>query len=151
MTDHVVETRQVTVLGKLSSNGVVKMQFGTSQRDDDGGSEMVLGNHLKAAASDSLRKCASLLGVGLYLWRNNASEAPAAQPSAGPASSPEISGATEKQLGAIYAIGRDRGLERDDIEVRCRDSFGVAPEELSVKEASAFIDHLNALARRPAA
>ena len=60
-------------------------------------------------------------------------------------------GATEKQLRAIYAIGRDRGLERSDIEVRCRDSFGVTPEELSVKEASSFIDELDALERRTAA
>jgi hypothetical protein len=50
---------------------------------------------------------------------------------------------TEKQLKAIYAIGRAaQHLSDDDVDARCRAQFGCRPEELSRAEASQFIDLL---------
>jgi hypothetical protein len=58
------------VLGKLTAEGITKMQFGVSQvtREKNGGALISLGDDLKAAATDSLKKCATFLGVGLHLY-----------------------------------------------------------------------------------
>ena len=69
----VKETDEVVVLGELSANGIVKTQFGSSRitraRETD---EMIsLADDLKAAATDALKKAATLLGVGLHLYSNN--------------------------------------------------------------------------------
>ena len=46
------------------------MQFGVSQvtREKNGGALISLGDDLKAAATDALKKCATFLGVGLHLY-----------------------------------------------------------------------------------
>ena len=50
---------------------------------------------------------------------------------------------TEKQLKAIYAIGRAaQHLSEDEVDARCQAAFGCRPEELSRLEASQFIDML---------
>ena len=64
VTEHIVENDEIQVLGKLSAEGVTKMQFGASRTNGDGAPDMSLGDHLKAASSDSLRKCARSLPLG---------------------------------------------------------------------------------------
>jgi uncharacterized protein YbdZ (MbtH family) len=57
--------------------------------------------------------------------------------------SPNGSGATEKQIKAIYAIGRtNKRLTESQVDDRCAEVFGVAPAELTKAEASQFIDIL---------
>jgi uncharacterized protein YbdZ (MbtH family) len=57
--------------------------------------------------------------------------------------SPNGSGATEKQIKAIYAIGRaSKRLTEGQVDDRCAEVFGVAPAELTKAEASQFIDML---------
>ena len=67
---HEVREEEVLVVGKLSAGAVVKMAFGGSQvtRERESGSVVSLGDDLKAAATDSLKKCATFLGVGLHLY-----------------------------------------------------------------------------------
>jgi len=60
---------------------------------------------------------------------------------------PEVSSAgsvaTEKQLKAIYAIGRaSKRLSESQVDDRCAEVFGVRPNELTKAEASQFIDML---------
>jgi hypothetical protein len=64
------ETDEVVVLGELSANGIVKTQFGSSRitRARESGEMISLADDLKAAATDSLKKAATLLGVGLHLY-----------------------------------------------------------------------------------
>ncbi len=51
--------------------------------------------------------------------------------------------ATEKQLKAIYAIGQGNlGLSKGELDAKCKDIYGYAPQELSRWEASQFIDLL---------
>lgn len=51
--------------------------------------------------------------------------------------------ATEPQLKAIYAIARGAlALDEDALDGRCRDRYGVAPQELNRRQASEFIDAL---------
>ena len=50
---------------------------------------------------------------------------------------------TEKQLKAIYAIGRaSKRLSESQVDDRCAEVFGVKPSELTKAEASQFIDML---------
>ncbi len=70
VTEHMILDHEVIVVGKLTVNGVVKVQFGSSNitRDSQTGKTLCLGDDLKGAATDSLKKCASLLGIGLHLY-----------------------------------------------------------------------------------
>jgi len=59
------------------------------------------------------------------------------------AGSPNGSGATEKQIKAIYVIGRtNKRLTENQVDDRCAEVFGVSPAELTKAEASQFIDML---------
>lgn len=56
---------------------------------------------------------------------------------------PNGNAATEKQVKAIYAIGRaSKRLSEDQVNDRCAEVFGVRPNELTKAEASQFIDML---------
>jgi len=61
---------EVVVLGRLTADGVVKQQFGSSHITKAKGSDvpMCMGDDLKAAGSDALKKTATLMGVGLHLY-----------------------------------------------------------------------------------
>lgn len=58
------------VLGKLTAGGVVKQQFGSSKIAKTKGSDQALciGDDLKSAGSDALKKCSTLMGIGLHLY-----------------------------------------------------------------------------------
>jgi len=82
---------------------------------------------------------------------STARQTPLATPTAPPASNPmpptaingNGSGLTDKQLKAIYAIGRAaQHLSEDDVDARCQAQFGCLPEALSRAQASQFIDVL---------
>jgi hypothetical protein len=64
------ETGEILVLGQLSAGNIVKSQFGSSRitRNSQTNEMVSLASDLKAAATDSLKKCATLLGVGLHLY-----------------------------------------------------------------------------------
>lgn len=70
VTEHIIEVKEVIVKGKLTikdhKNGYVvsKTQYGTHPRY----AETPLGDSLKAAATDCLKKCASLLGIALDVY-----------------------------------------------------------------------------------
>src|SRR5262249_48388969 len=68
--DHRVYDDEVVVLGKLTLQGISKSQFGKSRitRSKKDNSIISLGDDLKAAATDCLKKCATLFGVGLHLY-----------------------------------------------------------------------------------
>jgi hypothetical protein len=71
ITDHKILDQEVVVLGSLRCGYITKQQFGTSKIHRNGKpEEHSLGDDLKAAASDALKKCATMFGVGLYLYNN---------------------------------------------------------------------------------
>ena len=101
---HEVRDHEVLVLGKLTAAGIVKMQFGASQvtRDRETKALISLGDDLKAAATDALKKCATFLGVGLHLYADRPLRPEAARPAwAGllPAIAPRQLGARPKRRG----------------------------------------------------
>jgi len=69
--------REVLVLGRLTVHtprgDIVKKQFGSSdvKKWKNTGDPLSVGDDLKAASSDALKKCASLLGIGLDLYSND--------------------------------------------------------------------------------
>ena len=67
---HEVREDEVVVLGKLTAEGIARMSFGASQvtRERSTGQPVSLGDDLKSAATDCLKKCATFLGVGLHLY-----------------------------------------------------------------------------------
>ena len=73
--EHQILQEEVLVLGRLTAEGITKTQFGSSQitRKKDTGEVISLGDDLKAAATDALKKAATLLGVGLHLYESEAS------------------------------------------------------------------------------
>jgi hypothetical protein len=72
------EADEAWVLGELvaeiGERTVVRQQFGSQKirRSRSSGAPLDLGFDLKGASTDALKKCASLLGVGLYLSRKEA-------------------------------------------------------------------------------
>lgn len=52
---------------------------------------------------------------------------------------------TERQLKAIYAIGRSLGLTEHEIELMAHKEHGAKPSELTRRDASTFIDHIKTL------
>jgi Rad52/22 family double-strand break repair protein len=77
------EADECWVLGEITAGfgerTVTRQQFGSQKikRSRSSGTPLDIGFDLKGAATDSLKKCASLIGVGLYLSRKEpVSDAP---------------------------------------------------------------------------
>jgi len=159
IVEHSVHNDEVIVLGKLVADGVTKSAFGGSAItiDPQGRVVVSLADDLKAAASDSLKKCASLLGVGLELYG-----APPAKPAArqnGAANSNASNGGngngadpadriTSKQLAAIHAACRRLEVSKDDLLELVNERFHRPKlEYLTKAEASSLLDHFNSVGR----
>ena len=81
------EDEEVVVMGILSACGQEKQQFGCSQitRRKQDGQYASIGDDLKAAASDALKKCATAIGVALELYgRGDKGSRPTQAPQAPP-------------------------------------------------------------------
>jgi hypothetical protein len=81
------EADECWVLGELAvtldGRTVTRQQFGSQKvkRSRSAGTPLDVGFDLKGAATDALKKCASLVGVALYLWKKTP---PAGHSSGGP-------------------------------------------------------------------
>lgn len=161
IVEHSVRDTEVIVLGKLSAAGVTKMAFGGSSITVSREGEVIsIADDLKAAATDALKKAASLLGVGLHLYSSDRTSEVAPQNGNGAAKSKgngrgngnghrqSASGATngnrltQKQLSCIWSMGQSLGLSADQLRERTTQIYGVQPEHLSKADASSFITEL---------
>ena len=65
---------EIIVKGRLTAQGITKEQFGSNEihrhkgQDGEKGAPVSIGDDLKSAASDALKKCATLFGIGLELY-----------------------------------------------------------------------------------
>ncbi|RLB87224.1 MAG: hypothetical protein DRH50_17195 [Deltaproteobacteria bacterium] len=151
------EKDEVVVLGKLTADGVVKTQFGCSRitRAKETGEIVSIADDLKAAGTDSLKKCATMLGVGLHLYNGDKSlHEQTNQPA------PEKSGDGEKnrsqgrnggngnaritnrQLNYIVNLGKNLGMNSKDLDQESIETFGTKIAYLTVKDASSYIESL---------
>jgi len=151
VVEHSVHEDEVIVIGKITADDTVKMSFvGSHITIDKQGAIVSLADDTKAAASDALKKAASLLGVGLHLYGGG----PATPTNGGNGSRSRTSGnggpapsdrLTSRQLSAVWASCRRYGVTREALgNLIARRFQKDAVEQLTKKEASALIDHFNA-------
>jgi hypothetical protein len=143
VVSHKIETDEVIVLGKLTADGVVKMAFGgsTITLDKADGRAVSIADDLKAAASDALKKSASLLGIALEVYGGatpaNGNGRPRERP-------PELDDrVTAKQLAAIQAACRRQSIGREELHALVQKKTGKSGVQYLTKaEASAVLDEL---------
>jgi len=151
--EHKVIEDEIVVLGKLSADGISKSQFGSTKitRNRDTGEIVSTGDDLKAASTDALKKCTTLLGVGLYLYGggngtgNTKSNSKSNNQSKSGNDDGNGSGRTRltnKQLQAIFSIGKSKKMSQRDIKDYCIEVFNKVPDYLSKEEASTIIQEL---------
>jgi hypothetical protein len=155
--EHLIQEKEVLVSGKLTAGGQTKTQFGNKEREGS------TGDDLKAAATDCIKKCATLFGIGLHLYFSETTTAPPPPPARpSPAlpvpnrpPTPEAAngnGATDgrlsaKQLSAIFGISKGKGWSPRETREFIQDRFGKVPDFLTKREASTAIDALKAGSR----
>ena len=154
-------TDEVVVLGELTAGDVVKTQFGSSRitRARETGEMVSLADDLKAAGTDALKKCATLLGVGLFLYngdkpsrqsyggrsggnggsRNGNSGNKGSHGGNGGNGNTRLSA---RQFKYIMRLADEAGLSKGDIDKQTLQMFGAAVNYLSKTDASAYIEHL---------
>src|SRR2546422_5213219 len=141
--EHDIREKEVVVLGKLTAQGIAKCQFGKSKitRTKETKAEVSLGDDLKAAATDSIKKCATLWGIGLHLYfeASNGDEKPSPPKGDGEPTNGRL---TAKQLSAIFALAKSKDWSNKDVREFTHEMFGKMPDFLTKKEASAVIQHL---------
>jgi hypothetical protein len=153
--DHRIYDEEVVVLGKLTAQGVAKSQFGKSRitRAKKDNSIISLGDDLKAAATDCLKKCATLFGVGLHLYfgeppagngnGNGHANGNGAHHSNGVEGNGSGTGRlTARQLSAIFSLAKAREWSNKQVRDFSQEMLGKLPDFLNKREASALIQHL---------
>jgi len=169
--DILKETDEVLVLGELKSGDVVKTQFGSSRitRARNTGDMVSLGDDLKASATDCLKKCATMLGIGLHLYNkdagNNQRPNGGNQPNGQGWNNNQSSGnggngngyqhngngngnsngrITAKQHSFIQSLLKNKGITKSEINKKCVDAYGSVLDYLSRADASSLISELQA-------
>jgi len=161
------ETDEVIVLGELRAGVVVKTQFGSSKitRAKNSGEPISLADDYKAAATDSLKKCATMLGVGLHLYGSD--KPPAGRTDSGGNGSrkplqdaPRQNGnggnqtsngngngngngrLSSAQYNFILRLAKDKNFTRKEVNQKALEAFGVVLEHISKADASSMIEEL---------
>ena len=120
--EHQVREAEVVVLGKIVADGVTKTSFGGSSITVSREGEVIsIADDLKAAATDALKKAASLLGVGLHLY---SSDRPTDAPGNG----------ASKDNG--NGVSKDKGNGRDNGNGRRRSTAGTSNGNRLTRAAS---------------
>ena len=155
------ETDEVIVLGELSSGDVVKTQFGSSKitRARETGEAISLSDDLKAAATDAIKKCATLMGVGLHLYNNDGNPAGKQQNSSNHLSGSNANSnhgrnnshhggnggngrISAKQHKYILDIIKDLGMTKSALNQQCVQAYGSVLDHISRTDASNLIADL---------
>lgn len=149
---HEILEDEVIVIGKLNAEGIIKMAFGGSAitRDRDG-RPVSVADDLKSAASDALKKTASLLGVALELYgggaargeQRGAADEPSPHQEHAPAPTSPTDRLTEKQYAAVQAIARRKNLSREGLTNMLQERFRKTDlNTLTRREASSLLSEM---------
>ena len=148
---------ELIVRGELRLNGVCHQQFGASKitRDRDG-NIISLGDDFKAAASDTLKKTATLYGVGLELYTGPREVTPTLKVIPGngapkpddPEDDQPANGDEGKinpfQERAILSLSVRKNMDREALERMLQERFSASLETLSTTQAGEVIRQLQA-------
>lgn len=144
LTEIRVVKDEVVVLGKLTADNVVKMQWGCS---GEGLNNKSHGDKIKAAATDSLKRCCSLFGLGLHLYEgghHNGGNGINNQPDNNHQNNGDgETRLTSRQLKAIHAIRTKLEITNDALKELCQKRYNKTPDFLSKTEASQLIDEMS--------
>ena len=158
--EHAVLDETVYVLGELRACDQVKQAFGGSEvtRSRDTGTPIDLADDLKSAATDALKKAATLFGIGLYLYGDEEKAAGTTKDRSNGGSGVPGNGndnghentngngngsrLTRKQLSYICSLGRELGIDRLGLDDLARAEHGKTAAHLSVQQASGLIKSL---------
>jgi hypothetical protein len=150
VTSHEIQENEVIVVGRLTACGITKMHFGGSSITlDREGRVVSIADDLKAAASDAIKKCASLLGVALEMYGGASERQPAPSHAKGTNGThpPPVSVSdrvTDRQLAAIESARRRLGVSRDELEARINKRTGKAALQLLTRrEASEILSEFD--------
>jgi hypothetical protein len=126
--------REVVVKGRLTIHtthgDLIKNQFGSSEvKRTKSGDLISLGDDLKAAASDALKKCASLLGLALDLYGDD-SPTPPPPTSSVPSANGQPRRRANDAMTSYWAEVRARGLPHSEGLTRLKQAGGDASKAL---------------------
>lgn len=146
----IVETRleadDVAVLGRLTCGNAVRMQWGGHARRG-----MDLDDALKSAGSFALKKCASLFGVGLYLWDDAPTEQENARALRTEQAATTTATVTTAQLQELTVLSRALRMPPEQVEQLAQDTYHVGVRALSRDQASSLISQLEDTKKRAGA
>jgi hypothetical protein len=124
---------ELVVLGRLEAGGVVHEAFGgaTVGRGEN------LGDDWKAAATDALKKAASLFGIGLELYTDvrPRDEEDEAKPPAKQASKPSPSQRLAAVMARVSENAKALGWTADVLDQKCLETYNVASAGLTLEQA----------------
>ncbi len=150
--------QEVLVLVELRAGDVVKHAFGGSELTRTREGKVVsIADDLKSAATDALKKAATLLGVGLQPCTPEEAapapqgpklvQPPAPEPVQGEEPGvPDANRLTRKQAEFIAKLAKTNGLGKGEVEELSRKRYGKTSAFLTVREASDLIQALNSAA-----
>ena len=168
VSSHEILQDEVVVLGKLTAGNVIKTAFGGSSitRSRENGEPIAISDDLKAAASDSLKKACSLLGIGLHLYSDDRPQQPLRPRNGGQVRTVRLGGSggngegtngpnrlsakagnggnggdrlSQKQLHAVWACAKDKAIPEQHVRSHSLEKYGKQVEFLAKAEASELI------------
>ena len=105
-----------------------------------------LADDLKSAATDALKKCATLLGIGLHLYADKpTSTASTSQKGNGGDNSQSGNGngrLTAKQHSFLMKLSNEKGLTRKELNDQCVEVYGSVVDYLNRSDASSMIENM---------
>ncbi len=115
--DEKIENGFAIVKGRLTAEGITKEQFGTSQVtvSKKDGEIAQLGDDMKSAASDALKKTCSLFGIGLHLYNGNSDGKDNSSGMNKPTGNKGNGKITKEQLSKIKSLRTKAGMSSDDV------------------------------------
>jgi len=147
---HEIHQEEVVVIGKLTAGDLAKSQFGSSRitRNRDTKEIVSLADDLKAAATDALKKCATLFGVGLHMYaakngngNNNADQGHESDGRNG--GNGHTNGRlSSKQHTFLMKLATERKLTKKELNDRCVQEFGAVVDYLSKNDAAKMIEKM---------
>ncbi|MCD4811251.1 RAD52 family DNA repair protein [bacterium] len=154
----ILDTDEVVVLGKLAAGDIVKTQFGSSKitKARETGNMISLADDLKAAGTDALKKCATLFGVGLHLYKSSGKASSHGQSDNENKSNNNFKRGNNnggdngngnnrisaKQHKYITNLSLERGISKSKLNQHCLEAYAVAVDYLTMTDASSLIENL---------
>ncbi len=148
IVEHLILEDEVIVLGELSSHGITHQQFGSSSitRGKQDNQPVSIGDDLKGAASDCLKKCATQFGVGLHLYGleikpngNGGKESANPQPEEEAEPEEQSHRVTNAQMSKIFQVAKQKGIPQNQLIKKIRNRFSKSLYALTTHEADELL------------